>query len=139
MGAFTTAFHTRLANDSTLTELLSTFRENPAVFSAFPIPAEVILPYVIIGEPFSDEEFDCKVEPGREQYRDLRCYAKGDGSLIEIEAISERVRALFHNYNLPITGFDNAFICTCSGPTVGPDEENIYSRIVTVRVVAMEA
>ena len=67
---------------------------------------------------------------------DVRCYAEATGSSSNIEAISERVRALLHRVELSID--DHAWLwSSCSGP-ISADEVDAYGRILTVQITAQE-
>lgn len=138
MGVFSKAFYDRLAGDATLADLLSIYKGLPAVFTVIPIPDDAELPYIVTEGEVAVTPFDTKTSNGRELIRDIRCYAPAEGSASKIETIAERVRTLFHNHALSINGFDNAMLCEASGPVNVP-EENVYGRIVTIRLISMEA
>lgn len=138
MGALSQAFYDRLSSDATLIALLSTYEGAPAVFTNDPAPPDAELPYIVTAGEFAVAPFDTKTLYGREVYRDIRCYAKELGSAEQIEDIAERVRALFHRYELPVSGF-STMLCDVSGPTVAPDDdETVTGRIVSVRLVIQE-
>jgi hypothetical protein len=138
MGALSQAFYDRLAGDGTLTALLATYEGAPAVFTNDPAPPDAVLPYVVTAGEFAVAPFDTKTLLGRTAFRDIRCYAAELGSAEQIEAIAERVRALFHRYPLPVAGFATV-LCEASGPTVAPDDdETVTGRIISVRIVLQE-
>lgn len=139
MSATSAAFYTRLANDSTLTDLLSVYNGSPAIFTTVPVPADAELPYLVTEAEVSTTPFDTKTTLGREVLKDIRCYVAKSGSAVLVETIAERVRFLFHQYALPLTGFDNAMLCLAQGLSVAPEEDDVYGRIVTVRFIAMES
>ena len=129
MSATTPAFYDRMAGDGTLIALVSTYGGNPAVFTTDPAPGDATLPYVVTAGEVSQVPFDTKTTQGRTIMRDVRCYAAADGSAVTVEAIAERVRALFHRQWISIAGF-NWIWAECSGPIVA-DERDAYGRIVT--------
>lgn len=138
MGAITEAFYDRLANDGTLAALLATYNGEPAVFTNDPAPPDADLPFVVTAGEFAVAPFDTKTRNGRTVFRDIRCYAREDGSAAAIEDIAERVRTLFHRYPLPVDGFGTV-LCDVSGPTVAPDDdETVTGRILSVRLLLQE-
>ena len=139
MSVFTQAIYDRLANDATLIALLSDYNGSPAIFTVMPIPEDVDLPYIITEGEVSNIPFDTKNSSGREIYRDIRCYTEADGSAVTVETIAERIRTLFHNHELVVSGYDNAMLCEAESLSVAPFEDGVYGRIVTVRFIAMES
>jgi len=138
MSAFTKAVFDRLAGDTTLTDLLTTYFGQPAIFTVIPIPENAELPYIVTEGNISEIPFDTKVSAGREVFRDVRCYTEATGSSVEVELIAERVRTLFHQHALAIEGFENAFLCHANSIMVAPGEDGAYGRIVTIRFITME-
>lgn len=138
MGALSQAFYDRLVGDSALTALLAEYRGAPAIFTNDPAPPDALPPYIVTAGEFAVAPFDTKTLYGRTVYRDIRCYAAERGSAEQIEDIAERVRALFHRYELPVSGF-TTMLCDVSGPTPAPDDdEQVTGRIVSVRLVLQE-
>ena len=137
MSVFTKAFYDTLIADTTLAALLSEYGGVPAVFTAAPIPTDASLPYIITEGDVGNLPFDTKVLRGREVIRDVRCYAIAEGSADAVEDIAERVRTLFHNQSIPISGFNDSFLTEVSN-ILTADEDGVYGRIVTVRLIAME-
>lgn len=136
MSVITAAIYDVLADDATLTALLSTYGGQPAVFTIDPAPGDASLPYIVTAGDVVQMAFDTKTTRGREIWRDVRCYAAASGSAVTIEAIAERVRALLHRQELTITGFYWIW-CECSGPIV-IDEPDAYGRIVTAKLTVQE-
>jgi hypothetical protein len=136
MSVFTAAVYSALANDATLTAMLSLYGGSPAIFTTMPIPEDVELPYIITEGEIGNAPFDTKGIEGREIIRDVRCYAEATGSAVEVEAISERVRAIFHRQALTITGWTN--IITIADNILTADEDGVYGRILTIRLIAQE-
>jgi len=133
----TGAIYDRLRSDAVLAGLVSSYEGKAAVFTTDPPPGDASLPYVISAGHVSDLSFDTKTTRGREVWRDFRCYAPANGSALIVEAMAERVRALFHRYRLPVTGFENAWVAEARGP-IAVDEDEAYGRIVTVRFLLEE-
>lgn len=132
----TKSLYDRLASDSTLTDMLSSFNGSPAIFTIDPVPLEAELPYLVSAGSVSDVPFDTKTEVGRSFVRDIRCYDKISGSAVTVEAIAERVRNLLHRQPLSIDGA-SWMISDCSGPTTA-DEPEAYGRIITLSLIALE-
>lgn len=138
MSVFTKAFYSTLSGDSTLAAMLSTYGGGAAVFTAMPIPSDVELPYIITEGEIGNLAFGTKVLNGREIIRDVRCYGEASGSAELIEDIAERVRALFHNQNIAVNGYNASFLTEAQN-ILTADEDGVYGRIVTVRMIVMEA
>ena len=136
MSAVTKAIYDRLAGDATLGGLLATYNDQPAIFTVDPAPGDAELPYIVTAGEFAAAAFDTKTTEGRQVWRDVRCYAKADGSAVTVEAIAERVRELLHRDPLTVEGF-GVFVAECSGPVVA-DEQEAYGRVVTVRMIMTE-
>lgn len=136
MSILTSAFYDKMANDATLTAMLAMYNGNPAIFTTDPAPGDATLPYIVSAGEVAQSPLDTKNSLGREALRDIRIYAPALGSAVEIEAIAERVRALFHRQILTLTGFTN-IITNCDGPLVA-DETDIYGRIISVSITATE-
>jgi len=136
MSIISEALYNILANDATLSALLSTYGGNPAVFTTDPAPGDATLPYIVTAGEVAQTPFDTKTSRGRELWRDVRCYAAANGSAVTVEAMAERVRALLHRQAIVIAGWV-WLLGECSGPIVA-DELDAYGRIVTVRLVVEE-
>jgi hypothetical protein len=136
VSVLTQAIYDQLVADGTLVGLLATYNGNPAVFTTDPAPGDATLPYIVTAGEVSQAPFDSKTTRGRDAIRDVRCYAEADGSVVTIEAIAERVRALLHRQALSIDGYD-WIMSDCTGPIVA-DELDTYGRIISVSVVAQQ-
>lgn len=137
MSVLTAAFYDRLAGDAALAALLTTYNGEPAVFTTDPAPGDARPPYVVTAGDVSQAAFDTKTTRGRTIMRDVRCYGSASGSAAIVEAIAERVRALFHRQELAIADFEWVW-AECAGPIVA-DERDAYARIVTVRLTVEES
>lgn len=136
MSILTQAIYDKLAGDATLVGMLATYKGNPAIFTTDPAPGDATMPYLVSAGEAAQTPFDTKTTRGREALRDVRCYAEADGSAVVIEAIAERVRALLHRQTLTITGY-HWMLSDCTGP-LAADETDVYGRVISVRVIAME-
>jgi hypothetical protein len=125
-----------LALDATLAGMLATYDGQPAVFTTDPAPGDAALPYIVSAGEIVDTPFDTKTTRGRQLWRDVRCYDHASGSAAEIDAMAERVRALFHRQALVIPGFVWIW-AECTGP-IAADEQDAYGRIVTVKLTIEE-
>lgn len=137
MGAITQAFHARMAGDAALTAMLSTYNGAPAIFTIEPVPGDARLPFIVAVGDVASSPFDTKTTRGRDITRDIRCYTEASGSMVGIEAIAERVRALFHRHRLAISGF-GTLVAVASGPTIAPTDDTVYGMLVTVRLIIEE-
>lgn len=131
MSVFTQAIFNRLIADTSLTSKVAVYKGHPAVFTIDPVPANAVLPYVVVSGPTSDVPFDTKTTEGREMLVDVRCYTDDNGSKALVEEIAERVRELFHRQKIEVTGYDN-LITICNGP-IFMSEDGAYGMIVTIR------
>jgi hypothetical protein len=133
---FLKAIYDKLKADATLTALLSTYKNEPAIFTVDPAPEGASLPYIVISPILEQAPFDTKNSRGRSLRIDVRCYADATGSSVIIEAISERVRTLLHRGELTIN--DHAWMWSlCFGP-ISADETDAYGRIITLQVTVEE-
>jgi hypothetical protein len=146
MSDITKGLYDRLSADATLQGLLSTFDGGAAVFSTHPIPDDATLPYVTI-TGLAETPFESKplypggvvlgdVTTGRDVSYDIGCYTDDTGSAVAVEAIKERVRALLHRHILTIANF-TTIVADVSG-TVQADEDGVFGRIVTIRLIVEE-
>jgi len=126
------ALYTALASDVTLTGLLATYEAAPAIFTTDPAPADAVLPYIVAASIPVDMAFDTKTTLGRTIWRDIRIYAEALGSVVLIDQIAERVRALLHRQTLTVAGYDWV-LSDCAGP-ISADVDLVYGRIITVKI-----
>lgn len=136
MSILTPSIYDKLALDGTLAAMISTYKGSPAVFTTDPAPGDADLPYIVSAGEVAQLPFDTKTTRGRELIRDVRCYAAANGSVVVVEAMAERVRALLHRQSLVIDGYV-WIISDCTGPTVA-DERDVYGRIISLSLKAQE-
>lgn len=136
MSVFTEALYTAMAADGPLTALLAPYKGLPGVFTMDPVPGDADVPYVVTAGEVSALPWDTKQCRGREIIRDIRAYSEADGNPITVEAIAERVRALFHRRALVIQGYTWT-ISSVTGP-IAADGDGFYGRVVSLTVKAQE-
>jgi len=137
MNALTQGIYDYLAGDPTLIGMLASYEGAPAIFTIDPVPGDAVLPYLVSAGDVTDTSFDTKLDRGRRIWRDVRCYATADGDSMPVEQIAERVRALLHRHILTVAGY-GVLVAECSGP-IASNEQDAYGRIVTVKLIMMEA
>lgn len=148
MSAITTAIYNVLSGDSTLTNLLGSNSffgsSRPSIFTKEPLPPgfkdDDHGPYIIVSPAISTEPgpYDTKNSTGLEVIIDVRCYAdRNKTTNSAIDAISLRVRTLFHRVSITVVGY-TVEIASVSGP-VGADEDKVIGRIVSIRLVLQES
>ncbi len=133
----TKAVFDALTGDATLAALLTEFPASSgvaAVFTADPVPEDAVFPFIVTSGNLVDQPFDTKGTTfGREIQRDIRCYGKATGGMVAIEAIAERARVVLHRQPLTVAGFTHVLSEVIS--LISVDEEDIYGRILTLRVL----
>jgi hypothetical protein len=135
MAEITKALYDRLKDDATLQGLLSSYDGEAAVFSTDPIPEDAVLPYVTITD-LATSPFDSKTTLGLDLSYDIGCYTTDDGSAVDVEDIKVRVRELLHRHVLTIANY-TTIIADVSG-MLQADEDGVFGRIVTIRLVVEE-
>lgn len=136
MSILTASIYDCLAGDAILKAMLATYKGLPAIFTTDPAPGDTGLPYIVTAGEVTQVPFDTKTTQGRNLMRDVRCYAKADGSVVLIETIAEYVYRLLHRKTLSISGY-KWIISNCSGPIVA-DEKDYYGRIISLSLKAQE-
>ena len=136
------AIHQRLADDATLVALLGTYAGSSCVF--YPqVPPGAPRPYVVIDpSDVSDiSQADLSGKDIRSIDFDISAYADFTGSAATVDAIAERVRALFHangrdaGLSTPVTmsGYNGLHTSVVAGPVWAETDDSIEGRTVTVR------
>lgn len=132
-----TALHSELSGDGSLTALLATYKSAAAIFTSWPVPADAARPYVVSAGNVSDTHADeLSGTLGRDFVRDVTIVddaANGNA----VETIAEAVRAALHRKRLTITGA-RARRVICIGGSVAPTDPTLVGRILSFRIVAME-
>ncbi|MGE5589202.1 MAG: hypothetical protein ACM3ZA_01025 [Bacillota bacterium] len=133
MGAITAGIYGVLSEDATLRGMLGTYQGAPAIFTVEPVPGDAPLPMIVTPGQVSDVPDDTYDSLGRDLLRDIRCYTEATGSTAQVEAIAERVRALFHRQQVPVAGYGGV-LAEASGPILAPTDTTVYGLVVTVRL-----
>lgn len=132
-----TAMHDVMKNDGALTALLAQYRGSLAIFFQSPIPEGVLPPYIAV-PPETDTPNDTKNGLGRTAIRDIGCYDVASGDPRTVDAIAERVRALFHRQPLTIVGYET-MLAEVIGPSPASTDKTLYGRLLSLRLVVWEA
>ena len=105
----------------------------PAIFTAYPVPANADVPYIVTIGEVAVTPADQKDRRGREIIRDVLIVDADDGSGARIEDLAETVRAVLHGIPLTIPG-GTAIVSEVVGPLVGPAEDGRQSRALSLRI-----
>lgn len=132
----TQAIYDVLVNDAALAGMLAEYKGLPAIFTFDPAPEDASFPYIVTAGSPVQTPYDTKLSHGRQIWRDVRCYDAANGSVANVEAIAERVRALLHGQKISATNFATIW-AECDGPTVA-DDGSSYGRIVTLKITVVE-
>lgn len=130
MQPLTQAIYNQMANDSTLTAMLSSGASS--IYMYAPIPSAATRPLIVCANSVADKAVDTKNSSGREITRLIGCYDNSTGTYDTVEAIAERVRFLFHRQILTVTGY-TMILAEAKGPIIAPADDQMtdYVRMVT--------
>ena len=134
------AVYERMATDALLTSLVASYNGGPAIFTAQPVPDDAQLPFVVsVGQVSGsvDVPETSKQRTGTRIVRDVRIYARADGSYERIEAIAERVWELFERQMLTVTGWQSVRT-RADRPVVIDNDGHIYGVVVSVSFAAVK-
>ena len=139
----TQAVYDKLSQDATLVALLATYPtgspQNPAIFTAWPIPPDATRPYVYSRGSVSDVHFDeINTNLGRDIIRDVTCIADNTGSDAAIETIAERIRTILHRQPLTVPNGTHVMSQCIGGPSVAETDDSLTGRQLSIRIVTME-
>lgn len=137
--AINKAIYERMANDTNLTSLLSTYKGTPAIFTIPTLPTDVEFPFITANEDFSNLPFDTKDVGGRQITRFIRVFVEATGSRVLLDTIADRIRFLFHRKHneMVIEGFQ-PIIINAVGPEFLSTDERIYGVEFEIRFVMQE-
>ena len=121
-----------LVADTTLTNLLSTYEGEPAIFTIPDPPGDADLPYIVIGPIVAQSPADTKTTRGQFYRVDVRCYTENTGDAAPVDEIAERARIVLHRQEIFTTEFDWVFTI-CDGP-ISSDEDDAYGRLLTPQI-----
>jgi hypothetical protein len=124
----------RLKSDATVSYLVATYRGEPAIFSAWPVPADAARPYIVTDGNVTDDDDDADSVSLRTITRDIACYADNKGSARDVEDIAEAVRSALHGVSFAVDG-GRLLVCRCTGPVVAPTDNRVLGRVVTVSLL----
>jgi len=140
----TQAVYDKLSQDATLVALLATYPtgspQNPAIFTAWPVPPDAARPYVYSRGSVSDTHFDGinTTTLGRDIIRDVTCIADNTGSDAAIETIAERIRTILHRQLLTVPNGKHVMSQCIGGPSVAETDDTLTGRHLSIRIVTME-
>lgn len=130
-----------LAGDATLTGLLSTFGSVPAIFNQDPIPVSAIRPYIYSPGDLARSPLSLHMD-GRDNPvfdRDVTCIADRSSGSGSIEAIADRVHALFYRNGSRTSvpswsggGYNLIETDVVAGPITTPTDDTVFGRTITV-------
>lgn len=133
----TGAIYERLVGAPALTSLLAVYRAGPAVFSAPPIPEDVVLPAVVLEPPLDEDRLDTKTTRGTTTLRDINVFVDHTGSSLPLERIVRQVKLALHRLPLSWTG-QVGWRARVIRETEAPSDGTILGRSLTVEVSAEE-
>jgi hypothetical protein len=137
MSAINKGIYERMANDSTLTALLSTYRGAPGIFLIRPIPTDAEFPLVIADEDISVNTFPTKTKQGRTLVRSIKVYTDAEsGTRTTSDEIIERIRFLFHRQadQINIEGYKVIIADAENGPEFTPTDDRVFGQEIEVRL-----
>lgn len=133
--AITEGIKARMSGDGALTALLGSLAGKPSIVMSNPVPPGMPRPFVV-----SDGNVSTRKEPGKNDdvrniFRDISAYTDASGDTGLVEEIIDIIHDLFHHEedNVTIEGFTLSLI-TCTDAIVAPSSEDLYGRMVTVRM-----
>lgn len=144
MTDITQAVYDKLSTDATLVALIANYPsgspQSPAVFTAWPVPADATRPYIFTRGDVSVAHFDELASAlGRVVMRDITVIADNTGSDAAVETIAERIRALLHRQSLTLPVGTHIMTQCIDGPTVAETDDSLTGRRLTFRITLMEA
>lgn len=135
------AIRNRLLRDSIVTNRLTDYEDEAAVFTQVPPPPDFDIkqdwPYVICEGVATDDTESTgsgKNMVGRDVNVDIRVYQHEKGSASELRDLAEYIWKLFHRKKLPVTNYDT-MRTTANGPLPAPTETDyMRGRIITLTI-----
>lgn len=129
------ALYDAMLGVSAITSRLAVYNAKPAIFNDMRnIPHDAALPYVVINGSQSDIAYDTKTTVGRDVVTNISVYsAESDDSSL-VDDVAEAIRGLFHRSPpMTISGY-GAYVAICTGPYEAPAENQIFGRLIMVRL-----
>lgn len=132
----------RMAGDATLTAMLGTYASLPCVFHS-QVPPDAPRPYVVI-DPANVDAIILETLDGKDDRSIdflISAFIDYTGSAITVDAIAERIRALFHANGrdagevtpMAMSGYNGVHTSVAQGPIGVPTDDSLEGRAVTVR------
>lgn len=133
------AIYERMANDATLTSLITTYEGGPAIFTVDPIPTDAEFPFVVANEDIAFPNFDTKTKQGFDLTRNVKVFTLANGSRKLLGQIADRLQFLFHKQEdlIQVDGF-KVIIANMRGPRITPTDERVYGVELELRLVIQE-
>lgn len=140
----TEAIYKRFSNDQVLTNQLSTYNGEPAIFSAKLAPEDARYRYLVIRPPYSNTNEiieDNKSKNGNEEQRDVIAWDKQDTTIKELEKTINRVREISHRKGDEFNFGDRSNVrVRATGPKEAPRQEEEGSGLLTtLKITTQEA
>lgn len=119
---------------------ISTYRTQPAVFTRNPVPEDAEFIYIVIRDSVADDPGlgETKTTTGRVVLHDIGVFGDEDGDPEAVEDLAALIRDGIHRNPVTVSGYGN-LIASASGPIVAPSEDQVYGRIVQVRLELIRA
>ena len=141
MSAINQGIYERMANDTTLTNLISTYRGAPAIFFLRPIPTDAEFPVIVADEDISVTPFPTKTKQGRIITRSIRVFTDAQsGTRTDNDDIVERVRFLFHRQadQIQISGYKVIIADASNGPEFTPTDERTIGQELEITLTIQQ-
>lgn len=137
MGDISKAIYDVLAADSAVTSKLSTYGGLPAIFTGRLAPRGANAPFIVVSHNVGYIVRDSKTENVTEFIRDIRCYIPVDKSMKTLDELADAVRSAFHKQSYTVDN-NQLILSRVIDIAGGPQEDDVSSLVVTVRIMACE-
>jgi len=134
------AIRTAVIANSTITDIISTYKGAASVHTRVPVPTGVTLPYVVIGPDVAISDYDGLISDRPRVIRDVFVYGAAGSSrqddYRDVETVAYELRDMFHRdkTSLTVTGYDVVDV-QVNGPTPAPSsDDEIIGRVVTLTI-----
>jgi hypothetical protein len=129
-----------IVGESTITNLLSTYKGAPSVHTRLPVPDGVEFPYIVIGPDVAVVDFDALTVDRPIVVRNIYVYGNAGNALQddyrEVEQVAYALRTLLHRGKdaLSVDNYDVVSI-EVTGPTSAPtSDDKIIGRYVVATI-----
>lgn len=134
------AIRTALLAESGITGLIGTYKGSASIHTRVPVPAQVELPYIVIGPDVAIVNSDALISRRPTVIRDIFVYGTVGSApqdhYREVETVAYAIRTLFHRqkYSLTVTDYDVVSV-EVNGPRPAPsNDEEIIGRVVSLTI-----